>query len=185
MLMASSDYSAPAGIQGSVSEVVKLVDSELRQLHIRRAEIKRRIRKLHVAVDALQEFAGTTTSGNSDEEKRRLAPRRQAASSPDSKDPQNKSSDLRSATDENDKSGDPTFALRRACRIALLESDEALCEQEIRARIVRRGSFPFTNVDFAGPAIARALSALAEKEEVCALNDGPTRRWQRNPHGCE
>jgi hypothetical protein len=68
MLMASSDYSAPAGIQGSVSEVVKLVDSELRQLHIRRAEIKRRIRKLHVAVDALQEFAGTTTSGNSDEE---------------------------------------------------------------------------------------------------------------------
>ena len=185
MLMASSDYSAPAGIQGSVSEVVKLVDSELHKLHLRREEIKKRIRKLHVAVDALQEFAGTATLDNSDEEKRPLAPRRQAASSPDSKDPQSKSSRLRSATDENDKSGDPTFKLRRACRIALLESDEALCEQEIRARIVRRGSFPFINVDFAALAIARALSALAEKEEVCSLNDGPTRRWQRNPHGCE
>jgi|ERR1700735_797118 len=69
--------------------------------------------------------------------------------------------------------------LRRACRIAVMETDEAVSPEDIRSRILRRGSFPFTNLEYADVAIARTLDMMAEAGEVFSLNNGPDRRWKR------
>ena len=69
--------------------------------------------------------------------------------------------------------------LRRACRIAVMETDEAVSPEDIRSRILRRGSFPFTNLEYADVAIARTLDMMAEAGEVFSLDNGPDRRWKR------
>jgi hypothetical protein len=69
--------------------------------------------------------------------------------------------------------------LRRACRIAVMETDEAASAEDIRSRILRRGSFPFNNLEYAAVAIARTLDMMAEEGEVVSLDNGPHRRWKR------
>ena len=69
--------------------------------------------------------------------------------------------------------------LRRACRIAVMETDQAASAEDIRSRILRRGSFPFTNLEYAAVAIARTLDIMAEAGEVFSLDNGPDRRWKR------
>jgi hypothetical protein len=73
--------------------------------------------------------------------------------------------------------------LRRACRIAVMETDEAASAEDIRSRILRRGSFPFKNLEYAAIAIARTLDMMAEEGEVFSLDNGPHRRWKRT--SCE
>jgi hypothetical protein len=69
--------------------------------------------------------------------------------------------------------------LRRACRIAVMETDEEASAEDVRLRILRRGSFPFTNLEYAAVAIARTLDMMAKEGEVFSLDDGPNRRWKR------
>jgi hypothetical protein len=69
--------------------------------------------------------------------------------------------------------------LRRACRIAVMETDVAASAEDIRSRILRRGSFPFNNLQYAAVAIARTLDMMAEEGEVFSLDNGPYRRWKR------
>jgi hypothetical protein len=69
--------------------------------------------------------------------------------------------------------------LRRACRIALLETANAVSESELLARIARRGSFCFADTDSALLAIDQELTAMAEHGEVRAINASPQRLWQR------
>jgi hypothetical protein len=69
--------------------------------------------------------------------------------------------------------------LRRACRIAVMETDEAASTDDIRSRILRRGSFPFTNLEYAAVAIARTLDMMVEAGEVFSLENGSDRRWKR------
>jgi hypothetical protein len=68
--------------------------------------------------------------------------------------------------------------LCRACRIALMEADEAATAQEIYRRIVRRGSFTFSNPDCAVLAIARNLQAMSKEGETFPVS-GPPPRWRR------
>lgn len=56
-----------------------------------------------------------------------------------------------------------TSELTRACRIALLESQELASPEEIHARILRRASFSFVGIERPLAAIARALEILAEE----------------------
>src|ERR1700723_2166651 len=69
--------------------------------------------------------------------------------------------------------------LRRACRIAVMETDEAASAEDILPRILRRGSFPFKNPEYAAVAIARTLDIMAKEGEVFSLDNGPHRRWKR------
>src|SRR5580704_2625299 len=68
--------------------------------------------------------------------------------------------------------------LRRACRIAVMETDEAASAEDIRSRILRRGSFPFINLEYAAVAIAQTLDMMAKEGEVCSLDYGPHPRWK-------
>jgi hypothetical protein len=69
--------------------------------------------------------------------------------------------------------------LRRACRIALLETANAVSDSELLARITRRGSFYFADTDSALLAIDQELTAMAEQGEVLAINSSSRRLWQR------
>ncbi|HVR26272.1 MAG TPA: hypothetical protein VMU26_23465 [Candidatus Polarisedimenticolia bacterium] len=69
--------------------------------------------------------------------------------------------------------------LRRACRIAVMETDEAASAEDIRSRILRRESFSFKNLEYAAVAIARTLDMMAEEGEVFSLDNDPHRRWKR------
>jgi hypothetical protein len=69
--------------------------------------------------------------------------------------------------------------LRRACRIAVMETDQAASAEDIRSRILRRGSFPITNLEYAAIAIARTLDMMVEAGEVFSPENGSDRRWKR------
>jgi len=69
--------------------------------------------------------------------------------------------------------------LSRACRIALLENSAFMSEKEIYSRIVRRGSFTFTNAHLARAAVANELNTLIERGQVRCIEMGNERRWQR------
>jgi hypothetical protein len=68
--------------------------------------------------------------------------------------------------------------LKRACRIALAEVGGPASPEDLYARIARRGSFPFTSVEGAISAIARALISMAEQGDVRHLDDGQHGRWE-------
>ena len=70
-------------------------------------------------------------------------------------------------------------ALSRACRIALLENSAFMSEKEIYARIVRRGSFTFTNAHLAPAAVVQELNMLAERGQARGIEISKERRWQR------
>jgi hypothetical protein len=70
-------------------------------------------------------------------------------------------------------------ALSRACRIALLENSAFMSENEIYSRIVRRGSFTFTNARMAPVALANELNTLIERGLARCIEMGNERRWQR------
>jgi len=69
--------------------------------------------------------------------------------------------------------------LRRACRIALLETANAVSDSELLARIIRRGSFCFADNDSALLAIDQELTAMAEQGEVSPIDGSSQRMWQR------
>lgn len=155
--MASSDHLVPSAVHGSVSQVVQLFDLEVRELLLRRQDVTERLRSLHAAVSALQKFAGHSPA-NTIEGQNRPGPMLESA-------------------DSSDSTNIDRTKLRRACRIALLEADEPLSEQDIYTRIVRRESFSFVNTDLARPAILRELIAMSGAE-VQYLVRGNTWWWQ-------
>jgi len=69
--------------------------------------------------------------------------------------------------------------LRRACRIALLESTDAVTVEEIFKRINRRGSFCFVSNESAITLISQELEWMAEQGEARKINGARVRLWQR------
>jgi hypothetical protein len=69
--------------------------------------------------------------------------------------------------------------LVRACRIALMEAEGTASLDEIRRRILRRGSFSFEDSTSADAAIIRAMEAMAHSGEVRRLEEGSQSRWER------
>jgi hypothetical protein len=68
--------------------------------------------------------------------------------------------------------------LRRACRIALMESERAESSPQIYKRIAMRGSFSFESYSDPPKAIEQELKKMAEDDEVIGLGIGPTQRWE-------
>jgi hypothetical protein len=67
--------------------------------------------------------------------------------------------------------------LRRACRIALLESFEMMSGKEVYSRIVRRGSFLFTKSESANSAVVRELNCLVREGAAHSLKNGNECSW--------
>ncbi len=70
--------------------------------------------------------------------------------------------------------------LRRACRIAMLESVEGLTKEEVLARIVRRGSYRFADIASAKAAVRRELNAMVKDGELECETDEFGSKWRRS-----
>ena len=169
--MASTNYSH-GSTQASVSEVVRAVIQELRELRTRYREVNTRIRHLRITVDTLQQLDGNVSSVSSDVEH---LPR--VADDPTGTDPF--ATDFEFDASGHTALGKENLELRRACRIALLETNEPASDAEIYARIVRRGSYSFTGPDSAARAIAEELHAMLVQGELRRVGNLATQAWQR------
>jgi len=167
-----------AGSPGSVSAVVELVQAELDSLLARREEIRERIQDLHRVIYGLQEIGRLETDDLRSESPKPASLRRtnHPTSSGIAVD-EHATGELRSCVRSNTKYAHP--ALRRACRIVLLEGQAAASVEEIYSRIVRRGSFPFDSLRLAHPLVAWALSMMTEEGEIRCFKNVTPWRWQR------
>src|SRR5271154_5026387 len=139
-------------IQGTVAEVLKLLDGELTELLVRRGEVAKRIRSVELAIGSLQEVAQLATAG-SDE----IPNGHNSVPAPTT----TRDGTGSRAGEWNKRANDSGMELRRACRIALFENSSPMSVEEICERIRRRGSFTFSSVDSARPAIIHELNMLA------------------------
>ncbi len=151
--------------------------AELDSLLERREKIRERIQNLHQVIDGLQEIGGVDTddlrTGSAKSVSRRqtepLANSDIAAGEHDAGEDR---LCLRSST----KYAHP--ALKRACRIALLEGHAAASVTEIYSRIVRRGSFHFDSLQLAHLLVARTLNIMTAEGEISCFKDVTPCRWQ-------
>jgi len=173
--MASGNY---FGIScgNSVSEVLKIASTELRELRAHYRTVTQRIRKLRIVVDALRELGGHSVAFEMESKKpsseHALDRRSSVTTVPEEK--------FRQENKTPRKIRRPSPDLRRACRIALLEKFESVSIEEVYQRIVRRGSFAFANADRAMPAIVEELNALANDGELRRIEAASGMSWQRN-----
>jgi hypothetical protein len=68
--------------------------------------------------------------------------------------------------------------LRRACRIALLESESPQSCAEIYQRIEKRGSLSFDGYDNVLQILAAQLTAMAANSEILSVMLNGEMRWQ-------
>ncbi|HEY1677834.1 MAG TPA: hypothetical protein VGG04_09020 [Candidatus Sulfotelmatobacter sp.] len=155
--------------RASVSEVVKMVVIEHRELRVQYREVTTRIRNLRIAVRTLRSLGGKD------------AQKPETKVSTDSELPT-----AESATEASpqlpDHSGEPRgeSALRRAIRIAVLETPDVVSDNEIYLRIVRRGSFSFPDYESAAPAIEKELENMTEQGELRRVESATKSGWQRS-----
>jgi hypothetical protein len=161
--------------QSAVSETVRRVNATALDLLTRRAEINRRIRCLQGVVQGLRDLGSrnlaTITASHANTERPTAEPEASANS------PREHIAGRRRSPLAGD-SKRLLAGLSRACRIALMEAGGAASLDEIRSRIVRRGSFSFTDPTFAHAAMLRTLHAMSDAGEIRRL-EGPQSRWQR------
>lgn len=155
---------------GSVVELTDFLRGELSRLSEQDEALKQLIRSFNLLLNELREGAGREAARDRRAEPLTIAVRP----------PLDRGSDslvcgpvVRLRTSVSGQK------LRRACRIALMESDEAASTEEICSRIVRRGSFPFKNLEHARTAIARTLDNMAREGETSSLNHETQLRWKR------
>lgn len=171
--MASSDdhlgCTRAAAISGSACALVTQLQRELHSLVTRNEELGRRIRSIRWVMRGLQEMASTPAVDYLCATPHPASANRTIAAW---------SSRHRSSGSPR-KSNQASVSLQRACRIALMETETAASLDEIYARIVRRGSFSFLNIEGAIPALVRVLRVMTEDGEVRAFKSGPCWRWER------
>ena len=143
-------------VQSPVAEVLRAASLELRELHDRQLQLTKRIRTLRSAMAALHNL-------------QRASAHSTQASSPCSE------TILPAPASRTENCGEAD--LRRACRIALLESCDALSDDEVLARIVRRGSYFFADYAAAIEAVTRELAAMSKDGEVEI--DPSVSKWKR------
>jgi len=159
----------------SVVELARVVRTELHHLSTRESAIRLRIRRLHRALQGLQDGVGRSAFDHVCTEVYLLRERLPGRTG----EKLGGRSDSRPQFVGGRRSEDASLRLKRACRIALMELEEPASVEEIYSRIARRGSFSFMNPEYAGVAIARALGGMAQQGEVYCLNDGPCWLWKR------
>lgn len=165
------------GTQNSAAEVMCAVTAELRHLRASYRELTRRIRVVRGVVHALRDLGSAAAAGNSYHDELTAPPRLNESLADRHVEEvlkQSEQSERTSVCSSNPE-------LRRACRIALMETTAAVSDEEIYSRIVRRGSFSFIGVESAARAIYEELSALVEQGEIRMVGRYSKRLWQRIP----
>lgn len=89
---------------------------------------------------------------------------------------------LRKGHESENSSQSSSGQLIRACRIALLESEESQTASQIQARIERRASFCFLGSESAANIIRQALEEMAAVGEVRCHDSFWARPLTRSPH---
>ena len=165
-MSARSSSLSPNDLAGAsvetVHEIVQRAAGKLSVLQARRTHIRKRIQALLHLSRALSEDAAISRSSRS--EKVTIA----IGSS-------------RSAPLEGNVRLDRTSAsagLRRACRIALIETDDAECAEQILERIRKRNSVSLENLADPLAAIVVELNRMANEREACRYSEGEIERWQ-------
>ena len=155
----------------SVIALTKLLRSELGRLSKQDEALRQLRRSFQLLLHALQQGSRQATKDLVAEPPRsaRRQPVREVVNE----------NDRGTRTELHGKASISGERLRRACRISVMETDEAASAEDIRSRILRRGSFPFKNLEYAAVAIARTLDMMVEAGEVFSLDNGPDRHWKR------
>jgi len=174
--MASINY-PQGGTQNSVVEVLRLAGIELRDLLARHRHVTSRIHTLRIAVDALRELEADPVNRESARAQHGSTSRPSASSQ--NKTTANTSLYSRDTSRRRRTARTENTELRRACRIALMETDNSVSNEEVHARIVRRGSFFFADAESPAFMIAEQLSAMAEDGEICRVTEKSKSLWQR------
>jgi hypothetical protein len=174
--MASTDH-LRSGVE-SASEVLGAVIHELRELRASYNRVAKRIRVLRGAMHALQELDAQSFCDRSEQVAVEIASRGRP-SEPNTMLASEEAVCRLPAIQKRSTHNNQNPDLKRACRIALLETANAVSDSELLARIIRRGSFCFADTDSALLAIDEQLTAMAEQGEVLAINNSSQRLWQR------
>jgi hypothetical protein len=146
------ESSSLASTDRRLAETVRRVNARAHDLLTRQAEINRRIRCLRKVMRGLRDLSAPSSGCGAMDTPARAALALSAG---------------------HDSSG----ALRRACRIALMEGAGAASLQEIRSRITRRGSF--ADFGFTDATLIQTLRAMTGIGEVDCLEMGSLSCWQR------
>lgn len=147
-------------VQHPVGGILDTASLELRELQARLLPLTRRIQTLKRALAALQDLQSASA----------LHQQQTSSGCPD----QNSlSPDYHEVTFQDDP------ALRRACRIALLEASEGLSEDEILIRITRRESYTFSDHYSGRTAIANELNAMFVACEAERVKCPSGTKWRR------
>jgi hypothetical protein len=159
----------------AVSETMKRVNAKALALLSRRTEINRRIRYLHKVMKALHDLSTNPSFNGSDGGPPKSAIERTR--------PVDNSASREPTTDQLRSSHPrqlqpPPTGLTRACRIAFMEAAGTASADEIRTRIVRRGSFSFSDSGSADAETIRTLTAMTDGGEVRRLAGSPQSLWQ-------
>jgi hypothetical protein len=174
----------PNPSESAIGETVKQVTAQARDLLSRRSEINRRIRHLHQVMKGLRDLATEATCNGSEETPPAGARSRKWLD-------ENRTSRARAFSDSRtharSRSKNQIEELTRACRIALMEGEGTASTDEIRWRIIRRGSFSFADSELAHAqvAILRTLQAMSNCGEVRQVENNSESLWQRTASECE
>jgi hypothetical protein len=166
--MATEYTHVPA--QASVSEVLKLVVHEHRELRAQYKEVSSRIRNLRIAVRTLRNLGGTSSGSAQRQERVDVAANAESPSG---------ETRVEGEVSQDPASGSQSMALQRAIRIAVFETSGVVSNEEVYARILRRGSFDFPSQDFAERSIAEELKSMADQGELLRVNTATGCGWQR------
>lgn len=153
----------------SVAQLTKLLQSELFDLSQQDEALRKLTRGLNLLLRTLPKDTGGGISGTRVAESLATLVRTPEQSTP-------RISNFRVPSS---KPSAANKRMRRACRIALMETDEAATVDEIYLRIVQRESFHFDNVYQAAVAIRRTLNLMAEQGEALVADTNPRPRWKR------
>jgi hypothetical protein len=161
----------------SISEVAKLIQEELHRLLERQRQIRLRTRDLDRVLLGLRDGVGRAPCDSAGREAQMLATRR-SREDPGVGDAATALDGYSSGSGLLRKQDQGSYALRRACRIALLEIGRPSLPGEIYSHIARRGSFQFTNHEYAMAAIVRVLKDMAKDGEINTMDRVPPLRWE-------
>lgn len=158
--MATKDEE-PLTMAVMVRDLVRRAEEKLVELQSRKGHIRRRLQALRYLVT----HSASTRSAR--QEKPALAPsisRTEVSPVTPAPGPE--------IPQESDK-------LRRACRIALMESDQPQGCREIFRRIKHRGSLSFDGYPDPLQALTNELDLMTAQEEITCVSNRGEKRWQR------
>lgn len=153
--MSPKQDAEPQAIPDMVRDLVRRAESKLEELETRRQHLRRRVQALRFLSTRSAENRGAERSDH-------FAPNRSGSSARDL--------------------GKLKTRLRRACRIALLESDKPQTAAEIYQRISTRGSLSFQSSTDPLQVLSAELELMAKEcEIICHVLHGE-KLWQRLSH---